>query len=80
MERKNWVVNYSHKDGRHGTVNVMTEIDESKAFNYGNNKCGLLTVGEFSQGYDLRYNHEKDLHMVMMRDYFGDGLVSAIEV
>lgn len=80
MERKNWEVKYSHKDGRKGTVKVTTEIAESGAFKYGNGKCGMLTVERFSQSYDLRYCLEKDLHMVMLESFFGDGIVEAKEV
>lgn len=80
MEKKNWRVKYSHKDGRSGTIYATTEIEKSGAFEYGNGKCGLLTVGDFMQSYDLRYNHENNLHLVMLKDYFGDGLVEAEEV
>ena len=77
---KNWIVEYSHSDGRAGMVKVTTEVGKSGAFDYGNGKCGALTVGDFMQGYDLRYNMEKDLHMVMLKDYFGKGLVKATEI
>lgn len=80
MEKKNWRVRYAHKDGRKGTVEATTEISKSGAFEYGNGKSGLLTVGDFVQSYDLRYNHEKNLHLVMPKDYFGSGLVEAEEV
>lgn len=76
---KKWKVEYSHKDGRRGVVNAITEIEEIKGNAYGNGKAGLLTVGDFSQGYDLRYE-SGDLHMVMLTDYFGCGLVRATEV
>lgn len=78
-EKKQWVVEYDHKDGRKGTTNVTTEIAESGAFHYGNGKAGLLTSNGFRQGYDLRYSHG-DLHKVMLDAYFGNGLVSAKEV
>ena len=78
-EFKKWSVQYNHNDGRSGVVEVITEINKAKAFEYGNGKCGRLTVGEFQQVYDLRYNSSKDLHMAMLRDYFGDGLVKATE-
>lgn len=79
-EVKNWKVKYNHADGRKGTVNVTTEIGKSGGFQYGNGKCGLLTVEDFSQGYDLRYCMAQDLHKVMLEDYFGKGLVEAIEI
>ena len=79
-EKKNWIVKYSHRDGRNGTIEATTEIEESGCFEYGNRKSGLLTVATFTQPYDLRYCREKDLHMVMLRDYFGDGLVEAQEI
>lgn len=79
-DKKNWIVKYSHKDGRKGTVQATTEIAKSGCFSYGNGKSGMLTVGDFEQAYDLRYNHEKDLHMVMLEDYFGSGLVEAKEI
>ena len=80
IEKKKWLVAYSHKDGRHGTVEVTTEISESGAFDYGNKKCGLLTVGDFKQLYDLRYLRGEDLHMAMLRNYFGEGIVKATEI
>lgn len=79
-EEKHWMVEYSHDDGRHGTVEVITEIEKSGAFDYGNGKCGCLTIGDYMQGYDLRYNTEKDLHMVMLKDYFGKGLKTVTEI
>ena len=78
-EVKKWDVEYSHDDGRNGVVEVVTEVGKSDAFNYENGKCGALTVGDFMQGYDLRYCREKDLHMVMLKEYFGNGLVKAEE-
>lgn len=80
MEKKNWIVKYSHKDGRNGTVEATTEIEKSAAFAYGNGKSGMLTVGNFMQAYDLRYNREKNLHMVMLKNYFGSGFVEATEI
>lgn len=80
IEKKKWLVAYSHKDGRHGTVEVTTEIGESSAFDYGNKKWGLITVGDFEQSFDLRYNRAEDLHMAMLKIYFGPGLVAAIEI
>ena len=77
-ERKYWVVEYDHKDGRKGTSNVTTEVADAGAFQYGNGKAGLLTTDGFKQGYDLRYCHG-DLHKVMLDNYFGKGLVSAKE-
>lgn len=78
--KKKWRVEYSHKDGRRGTVEVTTEISESGAFDYGNRKCGLLTVGDFEQPYDLRYIRGEDLHMAMLKNYFGEGIVKATEI
>lgn len=77
-EKKIWVVEYDHKDGRAGTVRVTTEVCKSGAFEYGNGKAGLLVTEGFKQGYDLRYCHG-DLHRVMLDNYFGKGLVSAKE-
>lgn len=79
-ETKRWKVAYSHKDGRSGTVEVETEVGKSGAFQYGNGKYGVLTVGDFEQGYDLRYSSAKDLHRVMLEEYFGEGLVEAVEI
>ena len=79
-ETKRWSVEYSHEDGRAGTIEVTTEVGKSEAFKYGNGKYGALTVGDFIQSYDLRYNTAKDLHMVMLEDYFGKGLVKATEI
>lgn len=76
---KKWKVKYDHKDGRSGEVDVITKILKSGAFDYGNGKAGELIINDVMQGYDLRYNNEKDLHMVMIKDYFGDGLVEAEE-
>ena len=79
-EKKNWLVKYDHKDGRKGTVEVTTEIQGSSCFAYGNRKAGMLTVGNFNQAFDLRYNRESDLHMVMIGSYFGKGLLEAKEI
>ena len=79
-EIKKWVVEYDHKDGRQGKVEATTEIGESGGFRYGNGKAGLLTIGKFEQCYDLRYINDDDLHMAMLRDYFGKGLTRATQV
>ena len=79
-EIKKWSVEYSHEDGRSGVVAVTTEIGKSGAFQYGNGKYGVIKVEDFEQGYDLRYCTEKDLHKVMLDDYFGKGLVKATEI
>lgn len=79
-EVKRWKVKYSHKDGRSGEVEAVTEVGASGAFQYGNGKAGALIVDGYTNGYDLRYCREKDLHMVMLKEYFGDGLVDAVEV
>lgn len=79
-ETKKWIVEYSHSDGRNGTVEVTTEVGKSGAFKYGNGKCGAMIVDGFTQGYDLRYCTKKDLHRVMLDEYFGAGLVKAEEV
>ena len=80
-ETKRWSVEYSHDDGRSGTVEAVTEIERVKEPYYGNGKYGALTVnGEYKYGYDLRYNRERDLHMVMINAYFGKGLVKATEI
>ena len=87
-EIKRWSIEYSNNRGRSGTVEVVevtTEIMKSGGFQYGNGKSGVLI--EESAGYphgkayyDLRYNRENDLHMVMIEDYFGKGLVKATEI
>lgn len=79
-EIKKWTVYYSHEDGRSGTVEVTTEVGKSGAFQYGNGKYGAITVGDFEQGYDLRYCTRKDLHRVMLEEYFGKGLMTATEI
>lgn len=79
MEERIWNVKYDHKDGRAGVVSVVTHIKESGAFRYGNNKYGILIVGDYRHGYDLRYN-KGDLHKVMINDYFGDGIVEITEI
>lgn len=79
-EVKKWDIQYSHSDGRAGVVEVTTEISKSGAFDYGNGKCGALIINGYSNVYDLRYNTAKDLHMEMIKDYFGKGLVKASEI
>lgn len=79
-EIKKWEVEYSHDDGRSGTVEITTKVGESGAFQYGNGKCGALIDGKHREGYDLRYCREKDLHRAMLEDYFGKGLVKATEI
>ena len=74
---KMWNVSYDHKDGRSGVVKVETEVFDSGAFAYGNGKGGCITVDDFEQGYDLRYVHDDDLHMAMIREFFGKGLIKA---
>lgn len=80
MGIKRWEVEYSHEDGRSGTINVTTEVVKTGGFHYGNGKSGALTVAGYTNVYDLRYNSAKDLHMVMLKDYFGKGLVKATEI
>lgn len=77
--KKTWNVSYDHKDGRKGTVKVITEVERVEGASYGNQKYGRLTVGASSTVYDLRYN-KGNLHMVMLKDYFGTGLVNAVEI
>ncbi len=81
-EVKKWEIQYSHSDGRTGVVEVTTEISKSGAFDYGNGKCGALSIDGYPDVYvyDLRYNTAKDLHMEMIKDYFGKGLVKASEI
>lgn len=79
-EIKKWSVTYDHEDGRSGEIEVKTEVGKSEAFQYGNHKYGVLTVKNFDQGYDLRYASAKDLHMLMLEEYFGNGLVEAVEL
>ena len=77
--KKKWLVTYDHKDGRAGTVEIETEVSDSKAFAYGNGKAGALWEAGQMFGYDLRYCNG-DLHRVMLEEYFGNGLVKAEEV
>ena len=79
-EVKNWRVEYSHDDGRSGTVEIITKVDESPAFHYGNGKCGVLVDNGNRESYDLRYCREEDLHRAMLDDYFGKGLVKVTEL
>ena len=79
-EVKHWRVKYDHKDGRNGEVEAITEVGETGAFQYGNGKAGALIIDGYTNGYDLRYCKEKDLHTVMLKEYFGKGLVTATEV
>lgn len=77
--KKTWNVTYDHEDGRNGTIRVTTEVEKVDN-QYGNQKYGRMVVERFAQVYDLRYNKDKDLHMAMLNDYFGKGLVKAEEV
>jgi len=79
-ETKKWRIDYDHKDGRHGTMEVTTEIGDSTLFQYGNGKYGAIFCDDFEQGYDLRYCRSKDLHRVILDEFFGDGLVRATEI
>ena len=79
-ETRKWSVEYSHSDGRAGVIEVTTEVSKSEAFAYGNGKSGALIIGEYPNVYDLRYNSAKDLHIEMIKDYFGNGLVKAVEI
>lgn len=78
-ESKKWLVEYNHADGRKGTVEVITAVGKSGAFRYGNGKCCTITVGDYTQCYDMRYV-TGDLHKVMLKGFFGDGLVKATEI
>ena len=78
-EYKKWMVSYNHRDGRKGTVRVTTEVTDSKAFDYGNGKCGAIMFEDgYNEVYDLRYSAAKDLHLIMLEIFFGDGLVQAV--
>ena len=79
-EKKKWIIEYAHEDGRSGIVEAETEVGKSGGFQYGNGKYGVLIVGNSEQGYDLRYCTAKDLHRVMLNEYFGKGLVKATEI
>lgn len=79
-EVKRWRVEYNHRDGRNGSVEVKTEIADSGAFDYGNGKDGALFIDGTMHTYDLRYNTEDDLHMEMIKAAFGRGLVKATEI
>ena len=79
-EVKKWSIKYDHKDGRKGVVEVTTEVGKSGASRYGNGKAGMIQVKDSDpRYYDLRYNHEPDLHMLMIEDYFGEGLVKVTQ-
>lgn len=81
-ELKRWSVEYAHEDGRAGVLECTTELAKSDRLDYGNGFHGCLkVVGDgYPNVYDLRYNKEDDLHMVMLRDYFGKGLLRATEI
>lgn len=79
-DTKKWRVEFNHRDGRSGEIEVITEIQKSVSFEYGNGKCGAVIVDGYPFVYDLRYSMEKDLHMVMLKEYFGNGLVKATEI
>ena len=53
---------------------------KSQGFDYGNGMCGALTIEGYDNVYDLRYNSDKDLHLAMIKDHFGKGLVQATEI
>ena len=74
--KQEWDVTYDHEDGRKGTVRVTTEVFDSGASSYGNGKAGILREGHSKVSYDLRYVHG-DLHVAMLNEYFGEGLVRA---
>lgn len=76
--KKTWNVSYDHKDGRKGTVKVITEVERGNSM-YGNEKHGRLTIVASSVVYDLRYN-KGNLHMAMLKNYFGSGFVNAVEI
>ena len=76
---KKWQVTFDHKDGRNGQVEVTTIVTDSPAFQYGNGKAGVLKEGSSRQPYDLRYA-SGNLHRVMIEDYFGAGLIEAVEI
>ena len=78
--KKRWIIEYDHKDGRKGTIEAVTQIVKGEGFQYGNGKMGVLKIEGNTNGYDLRYNRSKDLHMVMIKEYFGEGLVNAKEI
>ena len=78
-ETKNWIINYREIDGSVGTLNATTEISASGFFAYGNGKAGALIINEYPTVDDLRYNTSKDLHMAMIKDYFGSNLIKATE-
>ena len=79
-EAKRWRVEYRRFDGVSGVMEVETELTTSGCYEYGNGKAGALIVGGYPWVYDLRYNSRPDLHMVMIEDYFGKGLVKATEI
>ena len=61
-ETKTWMI---------GTEKVVTEIGVSGTFIYG-----CLSIGNLIHSYDLRYTEEADLHAYMIKDCFGDQLIS----
>lgn len=78
MQTKRWVIEYDHKDGRAGTVEATTDIVKVEG-QYGNGKSGSLSINGYDNLFDLRYCTEDDLHMAMINQYFGNGLVKAVE-
>ena len=69
---------------------IRTEVGKSGAFEYGNGKAGAIffaqdnpkfgyKAGKLIEGYDLRYCPEKDLHIAMLKEYWGRNLKAYYE-
>ena len=77
---RKWVVRSGNcKDYVVNSFDVTTMVEDSAGFQYGNGKCGVLTLEGYTYSYDLRYC-KGDLHMAMIEMYFGKNLVDAVDV
>lgn len=81
IDQKFWVISYDHDDERKGKVLVKTELHAlpEKENQYGKPVCGRLIIGDWDKLYDLRYE-KGDLHSIMIKDWFGKGLVDIQEI
>lgn len=77
---RKWVVRSGNcKDYVVNSFDVTTIVEDSEGFQYGNGKCGVLTLEGYTYSYDMRYC-KGDLHMAMIEMYFGKNLVDAVDV
>lgn len=77
---RKWVVRSGNcRDYVVNKFDVTTVVEDSAGFQYGNGKCGVLTLEGYTYSYDLRYC-KGDLHMAMIEMYFGKNLVDAVDV